>query len=126
MLNGFSVPLTPQGKSAAVLPPPWHYSSDCLAIEYWTDPAAVAAVPPPGPTPDQKSGGRTFFWFLEWQFTDSNNELTMSPTDNLAIVDVWAGSAQLSVPDIAGEDRHSFAPRRVGRGYRTGIGLHGH
>jgi hypothetical protein len=35
MLHGFSVPLTPQGKSALASPPPWHYSSDCLAIEYW-------------------------------------------------------------------------------------------
>ena len=39
MLKGFSVPLTPQGQSALAKLPPWHYSSDCIAIEYWTDPA---------------------------------------------------------------------------------------
>src|SRR3984893_7871871 len=76
MLHGFSVPLTPQGKSALASEPPWHYSSDCLAIEYWTDPAAIAALLPPGVTPDEKSRGRAFFWFLDWQFTGSNDEIT--------------------------------------------------
>ena len=76
MLQGFSVPLTPQGKSALASPPPWHYSSDCLAIEYWTDPPAIAALLPPGVAPDEKSGGRAFFWFLDWQYTASDDELT--------------------------------------------------
>ncbi len=76
MLHGFSIPLTPQGNSALASPPPWHYSSDCLAIEYWADPAAVAALLPPGVTPDEKSLGRAFFWFLDWQFTGSNDEVT--------------------------------------------------
>ena len=66
MLHGFSVPLTPQGNSALASPPPWHYSSDCLVIEYWADPAAIAALLPPGVTPDEKSRGRAFFWFLDW------------------------------------------------------------
>ena len=56
--------------------PPWHYSSDCMAIEYWADPKAIAAVLPKGVSVDEKSGGRAFFWFLDWQFTASNDELT--------------------------------------------------
>jgi acetoacetate decarboxylase len=251
MLKGFSVPLTPQGKSALATLPPWHYSSDCLAVEYWANPAAVAALLPPGLTPDETSPGRAFFWFLDWQFTGSDdeltdparyqyreafvliealfegkpvnycpyifvdndaafargwaqgfpkkfasvyqtrsfaapspaaaplakgsrfgasvaahgerlatarvqleqkvddpsavfhrpttmrryfpqlaadwqdkppvNELTMSLTDNLAIVDVWAGSAELRMPEVEGEDMHLIAPVRVGRGYRLGM-----
>jgi acetoacetate decarboxylase len=251
MLKGFSVPLTSQGNSALATPPPWHYSSDCLVIEYWAEPAAVAALLPPAVTPDDKSGGRAFFWFLDWQFTASNDEvtdparyqyreafvliealfegtpinycpyifvdndaaiargwaqgfpkklgsvyqtrsfaapspaaaplvkgsrfgasvaahgerlatariqleekvgdpakiftrptvmrryfphldaarqakpavdeLTMSLTDNLALVDVWAGSAELSVPKAQGEDMYLIAPLRVGRGYRLGM-----
>jgi acetoacetate decarboxylase len=250
-LKGFAVPLTPQGRSALATPPPWHYSSDCMAVEYWADPAAVAALLPPGLTPDKKSAGRAFFWFLDWQFTGSNDELTdparyqyreafalveaefagtpvnycpyifvdndaaiargwtqgfpkklasiyqtrtfsapslaaaplakgsrfgasvaahgerlatvriqleekvadpakvfnrpttmrryfphlaagrqtkppvdeltMSLTDNLAIVDVWAGSAELRIPEVQGEDMHLIAPLRVGRGYRLGM-----
>ena len=76
MLKAFSVPVTPQGKSALATLPPWHYSSDCLVIEYWADPKAIAALLPPGVTADEKSGGRAFFWFLDWQFTGSNDELT--------------------------------------------------
>jgi hypothetical protein len=76
MLEGFSVPLTPQGESALARLPPWHYSSDCIAVEYWTDPQAVAALLPPGVVPDEQSNGRAFFWFLDWQFTGSDDELT--------------------------------------------------
>ena len=251
MLKGFSVPLTPEGKSALAALPPWHYSSDCIAIEYWADPVAIAALLPPGLAPDEQSGGRAFFWFLDWQFTASNDEitdparyqyreafalveavfdgkpvnycpfifvdndaalargwaqgfpkkqasvyqtrsfsapspaaaplakgsrfgasvaahgerlatariqleeriadpstvfnrpttmrrffpqlaaglrqkppvdeLTMSLTDNLAIVDVWAGSAELRIPEVQGEEMHRIAPVRVGRGYRLGM-----
>jgi acetoacetate decarboxylase len=243
MPKAFSVPVTPQGKSALATLPPWHYSSDCLTIEYWADPKAIAALLPPGLTTDEKSGGRAFFWFLDWQFTGSNDELTdparyqyreafvlveaifegvpvnycpyifvdndaaiargwaqgfpkklasvyqtrsysapsaaaaplakgsrfgasvsahgerlatariqleepvgdpttrryfpqlaaglqekppvdeltMSLTDNLAIVDVWTGSAELKVPEVDGEDMHLIAPVRVGRGYRLGM-----
>jgi hypothetical protein len=45
----------------------------------------------------------------------------MSLTDNLAIVDVWAGSAELRIPEVQGEDMHLIAPLRVGRGYRLGM-----
>jgi acetoacetate decarboxylase len=251
MLKGFTVPLTPQGISALAGPPPWHYSSDCLVVEYWTDPTAVAALLAPGLTADPKSNGRAFFWFLDWQFTASDDELTdparyqyreafvlieamfedqpvnycpfifvdndaaiargwtqgfpkkyasvfqtrtfaapspaaaplakgsrfggslsahgerlatarvqleekvadprsvfnrptvmrryfpqlaasrqktpsvdeltMSLTDNLAIVDVWVGSAELAIPEVRGEELHLIAPKRVGRGYRLGM-----
>jgi acetoacetate decarboxylase len=250
-LKGFTVPLTPQGKSALAALPPWHYSSDCIAVEYWASPDAIQALLPPGLAPDQKSNGRAFFWFLDWQFTGSNdevtdparyqyreafalveavfdgkpvnycpyifvdndaalargwtqgfpkklasvyqtrtfsapsaaaaplargsrfgasvaahgerlatariqleeqvvnpatvfsrptvmrryfpqlaaerqnkppvNELTLSLTDDLAIVDVWAGTAELQIPEVRGEDMHLIAPLRVGRGYRLGM-----
>src|SRR5580698_8912565 len=251
MSKAFSVPVTPQGKSALSTLPPWHYSSDCLAIEYWTDPKAIAPLLPPGITVDEKSAGRAFFWFLDWQFTGSNDELTdparyqyreafvlveavfdgvpvtycpyifvdndaaiargwaqgfpkklasvyqtrtfsapsaaaaplakgsrfgasvaahgerlatarvqleekvadpakvfnrstvmrryfpqlaagrqekppvdeltQSLTDDLAIVDVWSGSAELTIPEVRGEDMHSLAPLQIGRGYRLGM-----
>jgi hypothetical protein len=75
-LKGYRVPLTPQGKSTLVQPPPWHYSSDCMAIEYWANPEAVAALLPPGLTPDKQAEGHAFFWFLDWQFTGNNDEVT--------------------------------------------------
>jgi hypothetical protein len=49
------------------------------------------------------------------------NELTLSLTDNLKLVYVWAGSAELRIPEVEGEDMHSIAPLWVGRGYRLGM-----
>jgi hypothetical protein len=46
MLKGFNYPLTPKGISTLNPPPPWHYSSDFLYIEFWSDPASVAALLP--------------------------------------------------------------------------------
>jgi hypothetical protein len=250
-LKGYTVPLTPQGKSTLVQPPPWHYSSDCMVIEYWANPEAVAALLPPGLTPDKQAEGHAFFWFLDWQFTGNNDEvtdparyqyreafvlidamyentpvtycpyiivdndaaiargwaqgfpkklgsvfqtrtfaapspaaaplapgsrfgasvaahgermatariqleeqihdprtvfnrpttirryfpqlvaglqdkpaidqLTLSVTENPAIVNVWAGSAELTVPEVFGEDMHMIAPLRVGRGYKLSM-----
>jgi Acetoacetate decarboxylase (ADC) len=76
MLKGFTVPLSPQGKSSLATLPPWHYSSDCICIEYWADPGAVAALLPAGVKADPKSNGRAFWWFLDWQFTATNDEVT--------------------------------------------------
>ena len=36
--------------------PPWHYVGDFLVIEYWADPAAVAAVLPAGPRAAPRPG----------------------------------------------------------------------
>jgi hypothetical protein len=49
------------------------------------------------------------------------DELTMSLTDDLAIVDVWAASAELRILEVQGEDMHMIAPQRIGRGYRLGM-----
>src|ERR1700743_2443486 len=76
MLKGFAVPLTPGGKSTLATLPPWHYSSDCIAIEYWTDPASVASLLPPGGTLDEKSVGGAFFVSLDCEFTGSDDEWT--------------------------------------------------
>jgi hypothetical protein len=250
-LKGYAVPLTPEGKSSIDPPPPWHYSADCMAVEYWADPTAVAALLPPGLVADPDADGRCFFWFLDWQFTGEHDELTdparyqyreslvlidatfesmkvtycpyifvdndasiargwiqgfpkrlgsifqtrsfaapgpaaaplapgsrfgasvaahgeriatariqleeaivdptsvfnrpitirryfpqlvagkqhvpavdeltLSITDNSAIVNLWAGSAELTIPQVPGEDIHQIAPRRVGRGYRLSM-----
>lgn len=41
-------PPMPLGIANLVPPPPWHYVGDMLVIAYQADPAAVAAVLPPG------------------------------------------------------------------------------
>jgi Acetoacetate decarboxylase (ADC) len=73
MLKGFNYPLTPKGKST-LNPPPWYYSADFLNIEFWSDPAAVAAVLHLGLDPDPASKGRGNALFYDWQFTGANEE----------------------------------------------------
>jgi acetoacetate decarboxylase len=74
MIKGYTVPQSPFGYAALTPPPPWHYSSDVVGVEFWTDPKAAAATLPKGLTPDPKSNGHAVFMFLDWQFTAQNDE----------------------------------------------------
>jgi acetoacetate decarboxylase len=74
MLKGFHYPLTPKGKSTLNPPPPWYYSADLLNIEFWADPAAVAALLPAGLDPDRSAKGRCAALFYDWQFSGANEE----------------------------------------------------
>jgi acetoacetate decarboxylase len=74
LLSGFTYPLTPKGKSTLNPAPPWYYSSDFLDIEFWADPAAVAATLPSGLELDPQSNGHANALFYDWQFSGSNDE----------------------------------------------------
>jgi acetoacetate decarboxylase len=75
-LRGYSLPRTPDGRSSLVPRPPWHYVGDFLVIEYWADPAAVAAHLPPGLEPFAEDPGRCAALFVDWQScTDGGGEL---------------------------------------------------
>ena len=74
MLKGFMIPRTPLGEAAIDPPPPWHYSGDVLAVEFWADPAVTAAMLPEGMTADPKTNGHALAMFVDWQFTASNDE----------------------------------------------------
>jgi hypothetical protein len=75
MLRGFTVPRSPFGQAALTPSPPWHYSSDVVGVEYWTEPEATAATLPSGLSPDPKSNGHAVMMFLDWQFTAQDDEL---------------------------------------------------
>lgn len=74
MLKGFNYPLTPKGLSSLNPLPPWYYSSDFLNIEFWSDPAAVAALLPAGLDPDPSAQGHGNALFYDWQFSGANEE----------------------------------------------------
>jgi acetoacetate decarboxylase len=74
MLKGFTLPKSPFGQAALTPPPPWHYSSDVVGVEFWADPGATAATLPSGLAPDPKSNGHAVTIFLDWQFTAQDDE----------------------------------------------------
>jgi hypothetical protein len=251
VLKGYSVPLSPLGQANLATSPPWHYSSDILAAEFWVDREAAHATLPPEVTIDGTGAARAVVMYLDWQFTASNDEmldparyqyremfvlldahwqdmaiaycpyiyvdndaaimrgftqgfpkklgsifqtrsfaapspaaapvaagskfgaslsahgerladlrvtlrepisdpstvfnrptvmrryfprldgkaydkpavdqLTLSLTDNLHIVDLWSGEAEVRLPEVRGEELHALAPVRVGRGFRFGM-----
>ena len=251
MLKGYSVPLSPLGKANLAAKPPWHYSSDVVAAEFWVNGDAARALLPPNVTIDGAGEARAVIMFLDWQFTGSNEELldparyqyreafilldshwddmaiaycpyiyvdndaaimrgftqgfpkklgsifqtrsfaapspaaapvaagsrfgaslsahgerladlritlrepigdpstvfnrptvmrryfprldgkaydkpavdqlTLSLTDNLHVVDLWAGEVDVRLPEVRGEELHALAPTRVGRGFRFGM-----
>jgi acetoacetate decarboxylase len=75
-LQGYSLPRSPAGRASLVPAPPWHYVGDFLVIDYWADPAAVAAVLPGGLEPLAEDPGRCAALFCDWQScTDDGDEL---------------------------------------------------
>ena len=47
-LKGYTLPLTPKGRSSVIDSPPWHYGGDILAIRFSMDEKrAQAFIPPP-------------------------------------------------------------------------------
>ena len=50
------------------------------------------------------------------------NELTLSLTDNLQIVDLWTGAAEIAFPDVPNEELSALKPVKVGAGFRYGLG----
>jgi acetoacetate decarboxylase len=224
MLKGFMVPRSALGQASLDPPPPWHYSGDVIAVEFWADPAVTASLLPQGLSADPKTNGQAFvlidaqlgsrqvthcpFIYVDndaaiargWAqgfpkklgsifqtrtyaapslaaapvqaggkfaaalsahgqrlaearvtlreavadpFTVFNrptalvryfprlvkgqydepavNELTVSITDNLKLVDMWRGEGQLSFPQASGEELHTLGPVEVGAGFRYGL-----
>ena len=74
MLQVFHVPLTPKGLSTVNPAPPLYYSCNFLTMEFWADPAAVAACLPEGLDRDEAGQGHANAFFCDWQFSGENEE----------------------------------------------------
>lgn len=80
MSNGYSLPLSPDGRANLVPPPPWHYVGDFVVIDYWADPAACAAVLPEGIEPFAEDPGRAAVVFADWQSCTTGQSELIDPT----------------------------------------------
>ena len=63
-LQGWSLPLSPNGDAALVPAPPWYFSGDVIGIDFRCDPAAAQAVLP-APMLAVPDGSCTFV-FIDW------------------------------------------------------------
>ena len=78
-LQGYSLPRTPGGRASLVPAPPWHYVADFLVLEYWADPAAVAAYLPEG-LEAHPDAGRCAALFVDWQSCSDGGEELVDPS----------------------------------------------
>jgi len=131
MLKGFNYPLTPKGKSTLNPPPPWYYSADFLNIEFWSDPAAVAAVLPPGLDPDPAAEGHGNALFYDWQFSGANDEY-LDPVSNgqqtLGVALPWGIASCLVRPNektlsISGDGGFLFSAMELETAVRLKLNL---
>jgi acetoacetate decarboxylase len=76
MLQGYTSPRTPLGRSGLAPQPPWHYVSNTLAVEFEADADRVAAF-----LPDclAAASGRCAVYFAEWQFATETGEEYLDP-----------------------------------------------
>ena len=107
--RGYSLPLSPGGTASLVPAPPWHYVGDFLVIEYWAEPAAVAAVLPEGIEPFAEDPGRCAALFVDWQSCSEAGDELVDPARGQykEFFVVVAGS-------LDGEARHDV-PVHLGR-----------
>lgn len=72
MLNGFTPPFTPEGRSSLVPQPPWHYAGWVFSIGYGLAADVAAAFLPDG---FGAATGRAALHFADWQATSDGSEL---------------------------------------------------
>jgi acetoacetate decarboxylase len=75
-LKGYTLPLSPKGRTSLVDPPPWHYGGEVMHLNFMADPKRVKALLPE-PLEMGSSPGEGAVWFVEWvSVSESNLDLS--------------------------------------------------
>jgi acetoacetate decarboxylase len=113
-LQGWSLPLSPDGRASLVPPPPWHFSGEALGVDFRGDPDAMAAVLPDGLEPVGDGSGS--FVFCDWSSSaDSDPRLAAHPARGqykeayVAVHALLDGAKVARVPYIWVDNDLSFA-----------------
>ncbi|WP_031156260.1 acetoacetate decarboxylase family protein [Streptomyces xanthophaeus] len=69
--TGYSLPLSPSGRSSMVTEPPWHFSGRMLWIDYRVSPDSARAFLPSTLSPDADPGAAAAV-FSEWQWCSTS------------------------------------------------------
>lgn len=72
MLDGFSPPYTPTGKSALMPAPPWHYAGRIMSFDCDVDADVAGLYLPDG---FGVATGKSYGHFCDWQATTDGSEL---------------------------------------------------
>lgn len=75
-LQGWSLPLSPNGGASLVPPPPWHFSGDVIGIDYVGDRESLAAVLPPQMLLDEDATAT--FVFIDWSSASEHDPRTIA------------------------------------------------
>jgi acetoacetate decarboxylase len=131
-LQGFSVPLSPEGRASLTPVPPWYYAGDLLVIDFEADPAAVTAVLPPGLEPDPKDPGGCVGFFVAWQYASEGGAEYLDPARSqynefiLLVNGLYRGEAVCTCPYMYVDKDNSMArgwiqgwPKKMGEIYTT-------
>ena len=105
-LQGFSVPLSPEGRASLTPVPPWHYAGDLIVVDFTADASAAAAVLPRGLELDPRDPGGCVALFAAWQYASETGDEYLDPARSqynefiLLVSAVYRGEAVCTCPYI--------------------------
>jgi acetoacetate decarboxylase len=113
-LQGWSLPLSPDGRASLVPEPPWHFSGEAIGVDFRGDPAAIAAVLPDAMEP--LGDGSASFVFVDWSSSaDRDPRIAADPARGqykeayVAVPALLDGAKVARVPYIWVDNDLSFA-----------------
>jgi acetoacetate decarboxylase len=78
-LQGFSLPLSPEGRASLTCTPPWHYAGTLLIVDFEADRDTLRATLPPRLEPDPSDPGGAVALFISWQYASEAGDEYLDP-----------------------------------------------
>ncbi|MFH8991314.1 acetoacetate decarboxylase family protein [Streptomyces sp. NPDC017940] len=124
--TGYTLPLSPDGRSSLVPSPPWHFSGDVLYVAFRTDPEVVRAFLPPALRQGEIDGTAAAV-FGDWQSCCDDGAELEDPVRaqfrefSLFVACTWRGRPAVRCP-LAWVDADFSLVRGLVQGYPKKLG----